>query len=195
MSLFQSVGLTTEQSILFSEATIYHAGSFLDSWFSNIHPSHYHSFQVCYAVGFCISLVTKPGTKFKVGLNEILRVNILKCLKQKGSIGNWFPRQIFLPKESWDQTQSSHMLVPALDFRCFHVSHHHTWLQVPHKPVSGFIARCDGWWGVRSSAAEQDLYRGSGKSYVSHLFNCARQLLWYTGIKDIPDVTSKDHRS
>lgn len=85
-----------------------------------------------------------------MGLNEILRVNILKCLNQKGSIGNWFSKQIFLPKESWDQTQSWHMSVPALDFRCFRTFHHHTRLQVPHKthldPLQGVMG---GWeWGA-----------------------------------------------
>lgn len=46
---------------------------------------------------------------------------------------------------------------------------------------SSFIARCDGWLGVKGSAAEQDLYRDSGRSYTSHLFSHVRQLL-YVGI-------------
>ena len=73
------------------------------------------------------------------------------------------------------------MMVPALDFRCFHVCLTTTPDCKCLTSPPSFIARCDGWLGVRGSAAEQDLYRGSGRSYVSHLFSHVRQLL-YVGV-------------
>jgi len=68
------------------------------------------------------------------------------------------------------------MMVPALDFRCFHAPLTATSDCKCLRSPSSFIARCDGWLGVRGSGDEQDLQRGHDRSYASLLFSCVRQL-------------------